>query len=83
MKAKLGLLVQHKTSKKVYEITRIHPYAKEIELTKTNYTEWDFESIETDFVDTIDDYQIIKPDNSFSDITGFQVTTEDYIVIIS
>lgn len=77
MKAKLGLIVQNRESKKVYEITRIHPYMREIEMKPLPNTHWDFEVPEKEFVDSVDNYVTIDGE----DLIGFQITTENYIVV--
>lgn len=80
MKVKLGIKVQHRITGKIFTIDRIHPYAKEIELTSSTPHLWDFQEIEDNFVDSIENYKIILNDSSLHDITGFQITTENYIV---
>lgn len=81
MKAQLGLHVQHRITNKVYEISRIHPYLREIQLKCLPDTHWDFEVEEDDFIDSVDDYQALMLDGELVDIDGFEITTENYIVV--
>lgn len=78
MKAQLGLIVQHKETEKCYEVVRIHPYMREIDLEPLPDTHWDFEVVEQRFCDTVDDYRCAE---TLEDIDSFQITTENYIVV--
>ena len=81
MKAILGLVVRHRVSHKVHEITQIHPYMREIQLKCLPDTHWDFEEKKAEFIGSVDDYQAEVSNGVFEDLDGFEITTEDYIVV--